>query len=90
MKSRSSLLISTFIGIALDPKMSQRRRTKEARRRNHRRQIFAIRRAQKNKILSQHEQAQPQLYYCTACIEKGYDKATCRGSIATGHNRDFF
>ena len=72
----------------LDPETRQRRRTEEASRRAHQRQHAAIRRAQTGRILSQHEQIHTTLHHCSACIEWGHDKATCRGCRATSHTRN--
>jgi MULE transposase domain len=71
----------------LDPETRQRRRTQEANRRAHQRQHAAVRRAQTGRILSQHEQMQTVLRHCSACVEWGHDKATCRGCRATSHTR---
>ncbi|RKF72598.1 hypothetical protein GcM1_247076, partial [Golovinomyces cichoracearum] len=59
----------------LDPLTRQRRRTQEAEKRANARQHARAR------------QTATQLRHCSACIEYGHDKATCRGCRATGHNR---
>jgi len=38
--------------------------------------------------LSQFEQQQPILRHCSACVEYGHDKATCRGCRSTTHTRN--
>jgi hypothetical protein len=71
----------------LDPETRQRRRSEETERRAQIRAHARVRRAQTGRILSQHEQGLPALRHCSACIEFGHDKATCRGCRSTGHTR---
>jgi hypothetical protein len=71
----------------LDPETRQRRRTQEAKRRLHDRQYTRARTAQTGRVLSQFEQQQAPLRHCSACIEFGHDKATCRGCRSSNHNR---
>ncbi|RKF96009.1 hypothetical protein GcM1_038001, partial [Golovinomyces cichoracearum] len=71
----------------LDPITRQRRRTQDAENSTNARQHTRARYATSGRILSQHEQLQAQLRHCSACIEYGHDKATCRRCRATGHNR---
>jgi MULE transposase domain len=72
----------------LDPETRQRRRTEEAARRLQARQHARVRTAHTGRILSQFEQQQPVLRHCSACIEYGHDKATCRGCRSTTHTRN--
>lgn len=71
----------------LDPVTRQQRRIQEAEKRASARQHARARVAASGRILSQHEQIQDQLRHCSACVEYGHDKATCKGCRATGHNR---
>ena len=72
----------------LGPETRQRRRTQEAERRLQARQHARVRTAHTGRILSQFEQQQPILRHCSACVEYGHDKATCKGCRSTTHTRN--
>lgn len=74
--------------LILDPETRQRRRTEETARREQARQHARARRAQTGRILSQFEQQRQVLHHCSACIEFGHDKVTCRGCKSTDRRRN--